>query len=215
MLARLLSLFVIWLFTSAFFGPDRSSHPLGEVINFTSEPTRYELKHQKNESIIHAITGDESASGLVIANPEKCFINDQLNWRWKLQKSHSSVDVEQKEQEDFAASVHLIYSAHEGSDFYKHDFHMLSYIWVAQDKLIESILNAPTNRAGTQKRILLQNKATPLHEWKTQSRNIKHDIRLAFNELPPYPLRAMMLFTDSDQTAQTAEALYQMDCFKQ
>ena len=202
----------IWFLCSAFFGPERVKHPLGEVVTFTSEPTDYELRLEKGKRIVHAKTGEKTASGLVILDAEKCLVDDKLNWRWMVLKMHNLVDIENKEKEDFAASVHLIYSDHQGADFYKNDFHMLSYVWAAQDTSIGSLLDAPAKRKGMQKRILLQNKHTPLQQWQVESRQVTNDLQQAFGEKPPYPLRAIMLFTDSDQTNEKAEAIYQMNC---
>ncbi len=202
-----------FIMLSAFFGPEQTKHPLGDVITFTSEPTQYLLKSEGDEKRVHAITGEATASGLVKMTPQKCLNDGILNWRWKVLKAHPKVDIESKEHEDFAASVHLIYSEHEGSDFFKNDFHMLSYVWAAQNDPIGAVLNTPKNRHGTQKRILLQNKQSPLQQWQTESRNVQNDLIKLFGERPPYPLRALMLFTDSDQTGKRAEAIYQMDCF--
>lgn len=209
---RPLMLLALFCATSAFL-PGRSTHPLGELVSFTFTPTQYEKIILEDKPIIQATAGNKTASGLLHFTPIDCLSKGKLNWRWQVLDSHSSVDIEDSNREDFTASIHLIFSERVGNDFYKSDYDMLSYVWAQQDDAIGSIFQAPAGRSGNHRRILLQNKASPAHQWKNETRIIVKDFMKAFGKKPEYPLRAIMLFTDNDQTAEPAKALYDIGCF--
>lgn len=170
-----------------------------------NESTEYRLATEGGRVAIRAI-GRSSASGLirrVSIDPQRC---PTIEWSWSASRVQPSADLTKKEQEDVAASVFLLFGD-PGFLFDPKPVPTIRYVWTNADAEAGAVIDNPY-LPGVVRSIVVQRGAVDGNTWVTERRNVLADYQKAFGQPPGAAIRAIVLFTDNDQTNEPVEAYY-------
>jgi len=164
----------------------------------------YSIETRKDGGFLSA-KSDASASGLISRikfNPKQF---PMMSWKWKVVKfPDKNVSRNREgswiEKDDYSARVYVIFN---GWNFM--NIKTIEYIW--DESLPKgTVLTSPFFR--NIKLIVVESGRTLSGQWVFEERNIYEDYKKAFGKAPSYPVGAIALMTDSDNTLSTAEAEY-------
>ena len=167
--------------------------------------TEYRLALMDGRVAIRAV-GKQSASGLirrVFVDPTKCPV---MEWSWSVTQMQPTADLRVKDREDVAASVFLLFGD-PGFLFDPKPVPTLRYVWTNGNVPIEAIVDNPY-LPGTVRSIVIESGTDRIGTWVTERRNVVEDYIRAFGSEPKDSIRAIVLFTDNDQTGEPVEAYY-------
>ena len=182
------------------------------------KPTRYEFVEDSGAVVVKA-SADRSASGL--RHPLRIDPNEHpfLTWRWKVNELITSADNTRREAEDSPVRVLVTFDGDFDnlslSDRLLFDnvylltgrrlpYATLVYIWENRASRNTVIPNLHSSRI---KMIVAESGNGRVGQWQEITRNVYEDYRRAFGE-DPGDIVAVGVLTDSDNTQQTARALY-------
>ena len=192
---------------------------LGWGLNSGKRRTDYRLVNGDAAGTVLQADAEQAATGLyrrVRVDPGR---QSLLEWSWRVEKLVAGADLRKGSREDSAAR--LVISFH--GDPAKLDFEdraklrlakvfageplpyaMLIYVWSNQIA-VETALPSP--QIDRIRMIVVERGGARLGQWLTYRRNILEDYRRAFGE-DPGEIVAVGVLTDSDNTRQSARALY-------
>ncbi|MDD4203109.1 MAG: DUF3047 domain-containing protein, partial [Candidatus Omnitrophica bacterium] len=114
-------------------------------------------------------------------------------------KKTKTESIEEKDEEDFAARIYVIFSA----AFFPQT-KVIEYIW-AEDLPIGHIGTSPYSKNI---KVLVLRSSKKDDEWFTENRDIYDDFVLLFGEKPKKDIKAISFMTDSDSTKTKATCFY-------
>lgn len=167
--------------------------------------TEYRLVAKGSRVAIRAV-GTGSASGLirrVSVDPSQCPV---FEWSWSVSKLQAAADLTSKDREDVAASVFLLFGD-PGFLFDPKPVPTIRYVWTNDKAAAGDVIDNPY-LPGVVRSIVVERGAVTGGIWVTERRNVREDYRQAFGASPDAAIRAVVLFTDNDQTNEPVEAYY-------
>jgi hypothetical protein len=123
-----------------------------------------------------------------------------LHWSWRIDNTFNGNNERSKGGDDYPARVYVVVSG--GLLFWK--TRAINYVWSSNQPVNSEWNNAYT---GNAKMVAVRSSAEQAGEWLTQRRNVRDDLRKLFGEEFD-EIHAVALMTDSDNTKQSASALY-------
>jgi hypothetical protein len=148
--------------------------------------------------------GKISASGLIRTVEVNSKICPTLEWRWKVEKLQGMADLKQKQYEDVAASIFLLFGD-PGFMASPEPVPTLRYVWTNEKFSQGEIIDNPY-LPGVVRSIVIR--TGEVGDWFTERRNIFRDYKTAFGSNPKESVHAVALFTDNDQTKEPVVAYY-------
>jgi len=124
-----------------------------------------------------------------------------LNWRWKVRKPLSPTTETTKSGDDYAARIYVIIDG----GMLKWRSKALTYVWSSRSGDIPNWPNAFVPKNAMM--MAVRNAASDTETWYTEKRNVLSDLKQAFGKEIRY-IDAIAIMTDTDNTGQTATALY-------
>ncbi|WP_282607446.1 DUF3047 domain-containing protein [Pelagibius sp. Alg239-R121] len=165
-----------------------------------------------DEAVAIRARGQESASGLIRAvdiDPVAC---PEIEWAWAATKIQQSVNLHDKQSDDVAASLFLLFGD-PGLYSDPDPVPTLRYVWTTDHVQPDEVIDNPY-LSGVVKSIAVRvtspagDQASPPAAWVVEHRNILEDFTRAFGHPPAEGLQAFALFSDNDQTSEPVEAYY-------
>lgn len=158
----------------------------------------YEVVREEDRLAIRA-GSNSTASALIYEieyDPKRW---PRLRWTWKIDQVVSRGDATNKETDDFAARVYVVFPSWA---FWRTT--ALNYVWANRLPQGEVIANAYTENA-----MMIAVESGPDHvgEWVEEEVNVWEDYRRAFGKDPP-KAGAVAIMTDTDNTGSQATAWY-------
>ena len=123
-----------------------------------------------------------------------------LNWSWRIDNTFSGNNERSKGGDDYPARVYVVVSG--GLLFWK--TRAINYVWSSNQPINSEWNNAYTSNA---KMVAVRSGSEQVGQWLSQRRNVRDDLREFFGEELD-EIHAVALMTDSDNTGQSASALY-------
>lgn len=146
--------------------------------------------------------GRNSASGLYRTVELRLSEHPLLQWRWRVDRLQASADLRDRDAEDFAAAIFLIFGEAGTADS-----RSLAYVWTNDRLAVETVVPSPRH-PGQVRSIVVESGARRLGQWLQEERDVGDDFRRAFGRDAPDMVQAVVLFTDNDQTGEPVEAYY-------
>jgi Protein of unknown function (DUF3047) len=191
---------------------------LGWGLGAGKRPTEYRLVRGDSGTVLEA-QAEQAASGLyrrIRVDPHR---QSLLEWSWRVDRLIPGANLSVAAREDSAAR--LVVSFHGDSqrlDFQQRTmlrlakafvgeplpYAMLIYVW-SNAIPVETALPSP--QIERIRMIVVESGGANLGQWRQYRRNIVEDYRRAFGESPG-DIVAVGVMTDSDNTQQSARALY-------
>lgn len=173
--------------------------------------TEYQLTIFDKAVAIRA-RGQDSASGLIRAVDIDLQACPEIEWTWAATQVQRSVNLYDKNGEDVAASLFLLFGD-PGLYSEPDPVPTLRYVWTTDHVQQGEVIDNPY-LSGLVKSIAVR--VTPTEAGLTQSgsswllerRNILEDFERAFGHFPEEGLQAIAIFSDNDQTNEPVEAYY-------
>lgn len=165
-----------------------------------------------DKSVAIRARGRDSASGLIRSvdiDPVAC---PEIEWAWAVTKLQKTVDLHEKQGEDVAASLFLLFGD-PGLYSNPDPVPTLRYVWTTDHVQQDEVIDNPYF-SGVVKSIAVHitpqsNDPEPLTAaWSVEHRNIYEDFLRAFGHPPAERLQAIAIFSDNDQTHEPVEAFY-------
>jgi len=169
--------------------------------------TEYRLVAMDGRVAIRAV-GRNSASGLiceVLVETKNCA---EIEWSWRVDQLQADADIRVKQQDDVAASIFLLFGD-PGPIFAPQRVPTLRYVWTNSRVEPETIVDNPY-MPNVVKNVVVRSGRQRAGTWVTERRNFVADFEKAFGHPMEDPIRALVLFTDNDQTHQPVTAYYEM-----
>ena len=204
-----------------------SGHPPGNALPPGWKPwtlsrfkqaTDYRLITYQGRTVVQA-RAEGAASGLMHPLGIDPKARPYLHWHWKVPALIASADNTTRHLEDSPVRVVVSFAGDHGKlDLHDRIFFdqirlisgqelpyaTLMYIWenrIPRDQVI------PNRHTGRIRMIVAQSGEDGLGRWQSFTRNIVEDYRGAFGE-EPGRITAVGIMTDTDNTGETAQALY-------
>lgn len=180
--------------------------------------TRFSLVADGGTTVLRAESENAAATlvGRFRADP-----NQQLAWRWRVDRTVANADLHRKDADDFAARVYVFFDVPLDSLplatrikfravklFYKVDLPTaaLCYVWDNKHAVGHSAWSAYTDRV----RIIVLRSGAPDKDgsaWREEVRNPAADFKTAFGFDAP-AITGIALGSDTDQTGERVVALF-------
>jgi hypothetical protein len=160
---------------------------------------------------------ENGASGLITQKRVDLEEYPVLEWRWKVNELPEGADVSRKTADDAAARLYVTFD-YDGLGLYDRlklmllrrvgyaeaPSRALNYLWTTNRPPGDALPSAYTDQIMM---LPVRSGSTRVGEWIRERRNVLEDYRTVFGEDPP-PVNGVVIMTDSDNTATSAEALY-------
>ena len=160
--------------------------------------TRYEIVDTPRGKALQA-TARASASGLFRKQRIDLSRTPYLHWSWRVDETFHGNDERSKAGDDYPARIYVVV---EGGLFFWRT-RALSYVWSSHQPVGTSWPNAYTGNAM----MIAVRSAGDTGRWQHERRNVRQDLRRLFGEDIDH-IHAVAVMTDTDNTGQTASALY-------
>ena len=161
--------------------------------------TDYELVIEDGRRVAHA-ESDASASGLYREQTIDLTQTPILEWRWKIANVLKDIDEPTKAGDDYPARVYVVFSG--GLAFWR--TRTVVYVWSSHQPQGSTWHNAYMDNA---RMIALQSGKEKTGQWLTERRNVRADYERLFGD-DVEQADAVAIMTDTDNSAQQAEAWY-------
>lgn len=146
--------------------------------------------------------GRQSASGLYRTVNLRLVDHPLLQWQWRVDRLQPSADLRERDAEDFAAAIFLIFGTPGDTDS-----RSLAYVWTDERLAPGAIVPSPRHPDRVRS-IVVESGGQRLGRWLQEERDIAADFRRAFGHDAPDVVQVLALFTDNDQTGEPVEAYY-------
>jgi hypothetical protein len=187
--------------------------PVWELVELRGQkPTEFEIVEHEGERVLEA-RADASAAALSHQVDISAALQPVLHWRWKISAYIDGADISTKEGDDYPARVYVTF-ARDSSELswltriklrlarmiYGADVPVaaLCYVW---DQNSSAGLSLPNAYTGTVQMIVVENGATALDTWISESRDVYADYRDAFGGQPP-SVNSVIVGVDTDNTGE-------------
>jgi len=167
--------------------------------------TDYRIASYQDRLSIRA-EGQRSATGLALAldfDAEAC---PYLEWDWRVETLQEGANPYERPLDDAAASI-LVMFGDPGDLGAPRAVPTLRYLWTIAAVPEETIIDSPS-RPGVVRSVVVQGGVESPLAWASERRDLVADYQAAFGSLPKERVRAVVLFTDNDQTQQPVVAHY-------
>jgi hypothetical protein len=178
--------------------------------------TSYRLVRAESTVVVRA-RSDNGASGLITQTRVDLEKHPVLEWRWKVKTLPKGADVAAKTADDAAARLYVTFD-YDGLGLYDRlklmllrrvgyaeaPSRALNYLWTTSRPPGDALPSAYTDQIMM---LPVRSGSTQVGTWVRERRNVLEDYRTVFGEDPP-PVNGVVIMTDSDNTATSAEALY-------
>ncbi|HEY9536619.1 MAG TPA: DUF3047 domain-containing protein [Kiloniellaceae bacterium] len=167
--------------------------------------TDYRIASHQDRLSIRA-EGQRSATGLALAvdlDVETC---PYLEWDWRVERLQEGANPYERALDDGAASI-LVMFGDPGDFAAPRPVPTLRYLWTVAAVPEETIIDSPS-QPGVLRTIVVQSGVESPLAWVSERRDLEADYQAAFGSLPEKHARAVVLFTDNDQTQQPVVAHY-------
>jgi len=172
--------------------------------------TDYRIDSEQDRLSIRA-EGRRSASGLALAvdiDAEAC---PYLEWEWRVEKLQEGANPYERDLDDGAAAILVMFG-----DPWQGEGPVagaapavptLRYLWTIQAVPEETIIDSPA-WPGKLRSIVVQSGLESPLAWESEKRDLVADYQAAFGSLPRENAKAVVLYTDNDQTQEPVVAHY-------
>lgn len=182
------------------------------------KPTDYALVEDEGVTVLRA-RAEASASGILRALRVDTASLPLLAWRWKALRLPANGDLRTKSGDDFAARLYVTFDLPLAALSFEDRLGVrvarllygpdtpaaaLCYVWATRASVGTMAPNAYTRRV---RMVVVESGAANLGRWRAHERDVAADYRAAFGGEPP-PVSGVVVSTDSDNTGESAEALY-------
>lgn len=162
----------------------------------------YKIESEDSESYVRALSNRSCSAKYykVKLDVNECLF---LSWKWRISKfpdKQSPDNLLDKEEDDFAARVYVIFPA-----LFFSNSKVLEYIWT-KDLKVGTISSSPYS--DNIKLIVVESGINTKGDWVREERNIFKDFILAFNTTPKSRIGSIAFMCDSDSTKSKAEAYF-------
>lgn len=167
--------------------------------------TDYRIDSYQDRLSIRA-EGQRSATGLALPvdfDAEACPF---LEWDWRVEKQPEDTSPYELARDDGAAAI-LVMFGDPGSLGAPRAVPTLRYLWTTAAVPEETIIDSPS-QPGVLRSIVVESGVESPLAWQSERRDLVADYQAAFGRLPESNVRAVVLFTDNDNTQQPAVAHY-------
>jgi hypothetical protein len=198
--------------------------PVGWRLQKISGRTRFAILNEGKDSVLR-VDSKDSASGLlkqVEIDPKQYPV---VGWRWKIERAIAAADEREKDKDDCAARVFVIFK--DGlpkASRYSRLKHKLAsafsnaippgvaicYVWANGLKKDEVIESPYTDWVRI---VAVESGAGKAGQWVTEERNVFEDFKKIFG-VEPKQILGVALMTDTDNTKQSATSFYGDIVFK-
>ena len=172
--------------------------------SFGEPPTGYRAANRLGMPWIRAEAQSGTASGLIRDIAWQAEELPWLEWQWHMEQLQPSADIRTKTQDDFGAVVYVLFGT--PSLINRHP-PTLAYVWSNNKVAVGDLIKSP--RPFSRLRFLvLRAGLAPDGKPVYERRDLRADYELAFGAPPKYKVAHIAIWTDSDQTGETAIAYY-------
>jgi hypothetical protein len=183
-----------------------------------ARPTRYSLVSDEGVVVLRA-EAEASASGIVRELRFEARVYPILSWRWKVMKVLDHADIRTKAGDDFAARVYVTFELDPATLPAAERMKLalvravygegvpaaaLCYVWDGKSPRDTIVPSAYTERV---RMIVAESGAARTGQWVHMQRDIRDDYKSAFGT-EPAGVTAVIVSTDTDNTGESAVALY-------
>jgi len=124
-----------------------------------------------------------------------------LNWKWKVSRLPEKGDFTQKDTDDQAAQVYVLFPRFPA----KVNTEIVGYLWESQAK--NKGKEGPSPAWSKSKVIVLQAGPERLNEWVAEKRNVYEDYKRLFKKEPP-KVGGVSLYINTQHTQGVGEAFF-------
>jgi len=198
--------------------------PVGWRLKRISGQTRFSILTEGKEAILR-VDSKDSASGLLRQIEIDPLRYPVMRWRWKVVRAIASADEREKDKDDCAARIFVIFK--DGlpkASRYSRLKHKLAsafsnaippgvaicYVWANRLKKDEAIESPYTDWVRV---LAVRSGAEKEGQWVTEERNVFEDFKKIFG-VEPKQILGVALMTDTDNTKQAATSFYGEIVFK-
>jgi hypothetical protein len=191
-----------------------------EPLTFKKIPrhTLYSLVKDKEGTVVKAVS-EASSSGMakeMSVNPREYPF---IEWKWNAKNLLKKGDVSRKDGDDSPARLYVTFAFDPSRvNVFKRFLYeaikliygrypplgAVNYIWDSRAPVGTMLPNAYTDQVMM---FVLENSPARLNMWITEQRNVYEDYKRAFGQEPPM-ISGVAIMTDTDNTGESAEALY-------
>jgi len=161
----------------------------------------HDVRIEKNDDkpVLHLVSKENSFGVYKNLNFD---IHDYpfLSWRWKVTVLPNGGDVRNKNTDDQAAQVYVLFPKFPSAI----NTRLVGYIW---ENLTPKDLHVTSQKSSNTRYVVLRNHSDPLGQWQEEKRDVLQDYRDLFGEEPP-TVGGITLMIDSDDTRSTAESYF-------
>lgn len=165
-----------------------------------------------DETVAIRARGRDSASGLIRSVDIDLQSCPEIEWAWAATQIQRSVNLYDKDGEDVAASLFLLFGD-PGLYSDPDPVPTLRYVWTTDHVKPGEIIDNPY-LSGVVKSIAVRVSPQFLEQeqgvrtWVVERRNVLEDFQRSFGHAPEEGLQAIAIFSDNDQTGEPVEAYY-------
>jgi hypothetical protein len=167
--------------------------------------TDYRIASNQDRLSIRA-EGRRSATGLALpvdVDAEAC---PYLEWDWRVETLQAGANPYERGLDDGAAAV-LVMFGDPGDFDAPQQVPTLRYLWTIAAVPEETIIDSPSQPGVLRSIVVEAGQVSPL-TWISERRDLVADFQAAFGRLPETNVRAVVLFSDNDNTQEAVVAHY-------
>ncbi|HMA15885.1 MAG: DUF3047 domain-containing protein [Bacteroidota bacterium] len=171
--------------------------------------TDYHIASYQDRLSIRA-EGQRSATGLALAVDIDVARCPYLEWDWRVERLQEGANPYERALDDAAASILVMFGDPGelgGPQDSRPAVPTLRYLWTIAAVPEETIIDSPS-QPGILRSIVVQGGVESPLAWESERRDVEADYQAAFGSLPKERVRAVVLFTDNDQTQEPVIAHY-------
>ena len=165
--------------------------------------TQYEPTTIAGRKSIRATAIPGQASGLYRRISFNVVKHPVIEWSWRVDALQDDADIRTTDKDDFAAAIFFIFASRSRSERAT----ALAYVWTSSALPRGTFVRSPRHTDSV-RFIVVESGSEELGRWLTTSRNLRDDYHVAFGTEPTSTVESIALWTDADQTKQTAVAFY-------
>jgi hypothetical protein len=159
----------------------------------------YKLEFAGDEGYVHA-AAERAASARYQRLRYDLRNFPHLAWWWRAGRFPAkSLDLDPRARDDYPTRVVVVFA----SRFFK-NFRCLEYVWELEEPEDPTEISPWSDNI---RRIILESGGEN-GEWRYEERNVLVDYRALFGERPSFPVRAIGIMTDADNTESFAEGFF-------
>ncbi len=181
--------------------------------------THFELVRDETQVTVLQAVSEAAAATLTHKLQVDPVVSPLLSWRWKVSRVLESADLGQKDGDDYAARVYVVFDypldklpladrvkVSIGRSLYGQELPAASlcYVWDNRHLVGLSTWSAYTDRV---RMIVVESGKQFAGQWRLEQRDVAADFRAAFGEEAP-PIMGVALAADTDNTGESVEAWF-------